>query len=100
MSDTAVMDPITTTDEMVKTETSDEPEEASHIVLVPPTEDDTSPQGYVLRARVEGFPITAICGYAFIPIKNPEPLPVCSGCLDVFRNDPNAFNDREELPDA
>ena len=100
MSDAAVMDPIVTPDEIVQTVTSDEPELAAHIVLVPPHEDDKSPQGYVLRARIEGFPITALCGHTFVPVKNPEPLPVCSGCLETFENDPNGFNDRGELPDA
>lgn len=85
---------------VIEHQTSDEPEQASHIVMVPPHEDDESPQAYVLRARIEGFPITALCGHVFVPHKNPEPLPVCSGCLDIYQHDPNGFGDRGELPDA
>jgi hypothetical protein len=80
--------------------TTDQPEQASHIVMVPPEEEDSTPQAYVLRARIEGFPVTALCGHTFVPQKNPEPLPVCEECLEIFQHDPNGHGDREELPEA
>jgi len=90
----------TSTIEVVKTETTDVPAEASHIVPVPPGEEDETPQAYVLRARIEGFPITALCGYVFVPQKDPQPLPVCSACMDIYQSDPMGHGDRDELPDA
>lgn len=90
----------TSTIEHVVTETTDVPADASHIVMVPPGEDDETPQAYVVRARIEGFAITALCGYVFVPQKDPKPLPVCQTCLEIFQNDPNEFGDRGELPDA
>jgi hypothetical protein len=53
-----------------------------------------------MMARVEGFPITALCGFKWIPSKNPEPMPVCGQCKRIYENDPNGFNDRNEPPDA
>ena len=90
----------TATLEYVETRTTDIPGDASHIVMVPPSEKDETPQAYVLRARVEGFPIVALCGYTWIPSKNALPLPVCSGCLDVYQQPGDHRDERDELPDA
>ena len=73
-------------DERVETErvlSTDKPESA-HIVLVPEGEPDETPQAYVLRARIEGFPVTALCGYTWVPSKNPGNLPVCQECVDIY----------------
>ena len=87
-------------DEIVETRTSDSPGDSDHIVMVPPGESDQTPQAYVLRARVEGFPVTALCGHTWIPQRDPKPLPVCSTCLAIYQHDPHGHNDREDLPDA
>lgn len=86
--------------EYVQTNTTDVPEDASHIVQVPKHQPDPTPQAYVLRARIEGFLIVALCGHAFVPKQNPEPLPVCQACLDIYENDPHGHGDRDQLPDA
>ena len=90
----------TATLEYVETRTTDQPGEATHIVMVPGDQKDETPQAYVLRARVEDFPVTALCGYTWTPHRNPAPLPICEGCLAIYQNDPNGFGDRGELPDA
>lgn len=82
--------------------TTNDPGNAAHIVMVPPGEDDQTPQAYVLRATVEGFPVTALCGYTWVPGKDPRSLAVCSPCKEMYEADPFA-NDPEargELPDA
>lgn len=81
---------------------SNEPESASHIVLVPESlkEEYSSPQAYVLAARIEGFQIQALCGHVFIPQSNPQKLPLCSTCKEIYQNDPFGHNDRDRLPDA
>lgn len=90
----------TMTDEIVQTNTTDEPGDASHIVRVPPGQPDQTPQAYVMRASVEGFPVRAECGYEWIPSRDPLPLPVCSRCLEIYQHDPKGHGDRGELPDA
>lgn len=91
---------MTQTVEHVQTTTTDVPEDAAHIVPVPPDQPDLSPQAYVLRARIEGFPVTAICGYTWVPEKNPEPLPVCSSCMSEYLKYGDKYGDRDKLPDA
>ncbi len=86
--------------EYVETRTSDNPGESSHIVMVPPSELDATAQAYVLRARIEGFPVTALCGHTWIPERDPGPLPVCSRCLAIYQEDGNHRDERDELPDA
>lgn len=89
------------TDERVvtKTVTSTNRAESAHIVMVPPDQDDETPQAYVMRARVEGFPITALCGYTWVPSKMASRLPVCAPCKDIFEFDPHGKGDRGDLPD-
>lgn len=91
---------LVSTEEYVETRTTDDAGTAAHIVMVPPGESDETPQAYVLRARVEGFPITALCGYTWIPGRDPKPLPVCSRCLDIYQQPGEHRDEREELPDA
>lgn len=91
---------MTMTDELVQTSTTDQPEQAAHIVRVPPGQLDTTPQAYVLRARIEGFEVTALCGYTWIPEKDPVPLPICVDCVEIYRQDPKGHGDRDRLPEA
>ena len=90
--------------ELVQTTTTDEPVEAAHIVMVPgPMKalyPEMTPQSYVLDARINGYPVVALCGYTWIPQKDPEPLPVCSACLDIYQQDGEHRDERNELPDA
>lgn len=90
----------TATAEYVETRTSDEPGDSAHIVMVPPGEKDETPQAYVMRARVEGFAITAVCGYRWVPERDPQPLPVCAKCLEFYQNNGRDLEDRQGPPDA
>lgn len=83
------------------TETTDDAAKAAHIVLLPEhLRQETTPQAYVMEARVAGFAIVALCGYEWIPSNNPGKLPVCQPCLDIYKDDPNGKGDRDRLPDA
>lgn len=55
--------------------------EAKHIIKAEPGE---SPTATVLRARIEGIPLEALCGYIWIPHKNPDGLPLCQKCKEIF----------------
>jgi hypothetical protein len=39
----------------------------------------------VLQARIEGTPVTALCGLVLVPSHDPRSYPTCSRCLEVFR---------------
>jgi hypothetical protein len=83
-----VLDEQTTTDKS----------EQAHIVMVPKGEKDQTPQAYVMRARVEGFPVTALCGYTWVPNKQATGLPVCGECKDIYDFDPFGKG-RDDLPE-
>lgn len=80
--------------------TTEDPDHAAHIVTVPQGEADETPQAYVLRARILGFPVTALCGHTWVPSKDPVAYPVCGECLDIYQQPGEHRDEREELPDA
>lgn len=62
---------------------------SAHIVKVEPGE---SAAAKVMEARIYGTPIEALCGYVWIPSRDPKQLPMCQECksiYDMYR----AFND-------
>lgn len=38
----------------------------------------------ILEARVNGTPVTALCGYVWVPSRDPQKHPVCQKCLEIF----------------
>ena len=46
----------------------------------------------VLEARVMGTPIEALCGFVWVPSRDPKQLPVCEKCKGVYEMY-KAFND-------
>jgi len=79
-----------------ETERTDDPGHATHIVLRANAEE--SSQAYILRAMVEGFEVEALCGYRWIPSKDPKDYPICSKCKDIYEG--HGHDDRDRLPDA
>jgi Protein of unknown function (DUF3039) len=53
----------------------------AHIVRTEPGQTATA---VVLQARVEGTPLTALCGYVFVPQRDPKSLPVCPKCKEIY----------------
>jgi rubrerythrin len=41
----------------------------------------------VLGAYVEGTAITALCGYTWVPSRNPENHPLCQKCKEIWEFD-------------
>lgn len=81
MSDLAVLDRPTTGYDL-----GDEHDQAlgagrcAHIVAG--TEKDTGIE-LVMQARVFGVPVTALCGYTWVPERDPKRFPLCSRCRAV-----------------
>lgn len=61
--------------------------EVGHYVKSP--NDNETNHAYVMRARLEGFPVTALCGWTWVPKRMASDLPVCSECLDIFNSYPD-----------
>jgi Protein of unknown function (DUF3039) len=53
----------------------------AHIVRTEPGQTATA---VVLQARIEGTPLTALCGYVFVPQRDPKSLPVCPKCKEIY----------------
>lgn len=61
----------------------------AHIVKVGPGENASAK---ILEARVTGTPIEALCGYVWVPSRDPKRLPMCEECKNVYEMY-RAFND-------
>jgi hypothetical protein len=53
----------------------------AHIVKVGPGE---SAAAKILDARINGTPIEALCGFVWVPARDPRQLPVCQACKEVY----------------
>ena len=63
------------------TETEISEPTSAHIVKAGPGENGAA---IVLEARIMGTPIKALCGFVWVPSKDPKQLPVCQKCKDVY----------------
>ncbi len=53
----------------------------AHIVKVGPGE---SAAAKVLEARITGTPLEALCGFIWVPSRDPRQLPMCPACKEVY----------------
>lgn len=91
----------TITEDVTETRTTDDAGVAAHIVFLPPEfRELTTPQAYVMEARVEGREIVALCGHRWVPQRDPKPLPVCARCLHLYQTNGSDLDQRGSLPDA
>lgn len=72
--------PATTVPDVEEVVETDEPVVA-HIVKVGPGE---SAAAKVLEARVLGTPLEALCGFVWVPSRDPKQLPMCQACKEVY----------------
>ena len=79
MADLETM-PTTVVPETEITPDTEEPTSA-HIVKVEPGE---SAAAKVLQARIEGTPLEALCGFVWVPSRDPKQLPVCQQCKEIY----------------
>lgn len=82
-----------------KVATTDDPGKATHIVFVPEGSQTTA-HAMVLEARINGTEVEALCGYRWVPHRNPKDYPVCQKCLDIYQQPGDHRDERDELPDA
>ena len=57
-----------------------EPKNA-HIVKVVPGE---SAVAKVMEARIYGTPVEALCGFVWVPSRDPKTLPMCQECKSIY----------------
>jgi hypothetical protein len=54
------------------------PADCAHIV------DQRDAANDVTTAIIEGREVTALCGYRWIPYREPKGRPVCAACVDAY----------------
>jgi hypothetical protein len=42
-------------------------------------------ESIILEARINGLPVVALCGYTWVPHRDPTKLPVCQECLRIAK---------------
>ena len=75
MTDTLIREDVDTV-----TTTTTETDEPIYAHIIDRGDDPRPAWVLILEARVEGTPITAICGYSWVPSRDPGKHPVCSKC--------------------
>jgi hypothetical protein len=68
----------------------------AHIVKVGPGE---SAAAKVLEARIYGTPVEALCGYVWVPSRDPKQLPLCEECKSIYELYQSFNNDLPDSPD-
>jgi len=53
----------------------------THIVNCPDDKDNT--EAWLTEARVFGLEVTALCGYRWVPTRDPQRHPICNACIDA-----------------
>ena len=72
--------PIETRPDVDATPDTEQPHHA-HIVKVKPGE---SAAAKVMEARIYGTQLEALCGYVWIPSRDPKQLPMCQECKSIY----------------
>jgi hypothetical protein len=83
-----VTDLITTFDRSTEVNTDQETEPGKLAHIVPPDWDNKgkvtkSGSVKVMEARINGTPVTALCGWTWVPQQDPQQFPLCHRCKDV-----------------
>lgn len=47
-------------------------------------DDERSAATLILEARVNGTPLTALCGHTWVPERDPMKYPICDKCVEIF----------------
>lgn len=74
------------TDTLVITETEIVTENDSPIYthIIDRGDDERPAEAIVLEARVNGTPLTALCGHVWVPSRDPQKYPICQKCVEIF----------------
>ena len=75
----------------VEPDVDTEPGEPTNAHIVK-TERGENAAAKVLEARITGTPLEALCGYVWVPSRDPKNLPMCEECKSIY-GVYKAFND-------
>lgn len=70
--------------EMLETETQTDSGNPILTHIIDRGDDPRSANTLILEARVNGTPLTALCGHVWVPSRDPEKHPLCDKCVEIF----------------
>ena len=70
-------------DERTELDITSETEGPKHAHIVDRGDDPRPARALVLEALVMGTPLTALCGYVWVPSRDPSKLSVCPKCQEM-----------------
>ena len=78
-------DLLTTVDRSTEVNTDDETEPGTLAQIVPPAGGKAGKTGAatVMEARLNGTPVTALCGWTWVPQQDPQQFPLCHRCKEI-----------------
>jgi len=88
--------PGTTSLEQAERDTRTSKPPMAHIVK---TEKNESASAKVLEARINGTPLEALCGHKWVPSRDPQKLPLCQACREIYEMYRGFNEGLNELPD-
>lgn len=68
---------------LIETESETADPICAHYVERQP-DDPRTPQAIIMEARVNGTALTALCGFVWVPSRDPQKLPLCQKCEELF----------------
>lgn len=75
---------MTQTVEAPESTSTDTPENQAHMVSCP--DDQPSTAEWLALARLKGVEVEAVCGFKFVPKRNPKKFRVCTACTTEAGN--------------
>ncbi len=71
-------------EELIKTDEETEEDNPIFSHIIDRGDDPRSVQAIITEARVMGTPVTALCGYTWVPSRDPKKHPLCKKCEEIF----------------
>lgn len=78
------MTTVTITEQELKlSDDTDDPDQVAHFVDQRPVEQGGKGQDIAI-AMILGIEVEALCGYRWVPYRDPTGKPVCKSCIDAY----------------
>jgi hypothetical protein len=81
ITDASIATAPAVTEPILETTDESDPARCAHIV----DGGGAGAEAIILEARINGLPVVALCGYTWVPHRDPTKLPVCQECLRIAR---------------
>lgn len=71
-------------DVLTEVEVTTDSGQPTHTHIVDRGDDQRTAAAIVMEARINGTPLTALCGHIFVPSRDPYKFPPCPKCMEIY----------------